>query len=68
MPGEMRLVSPVVEVEHVDLIEGIARLALALEHEPLAVRRPVAFAGAPAFDGEPPDARQEVALLVGRTG
>ena len=51
------------EVEHVDLVEGIARLALALEHEPLAVRRPVAFAGALAFDREPADAAQEVSLL-----
>ena len=59
MPGEMRLVSPVVEIEHVDLIERIARLALALEHEALAVGRPVALAGASAFDGEPADAREE---------
>ena len=50
-------------VQRVDLIEGIARLALALKDEPLAVRRPVALAGAAAFDGEPADARQEVALL-----
>ena len=61
VPGEMRLVSPVVEVERVDLIERIARLALALKHEPLAVRRPVALAGAPSLDRQPADARQEIA-------
>ena len=64
MPGEMRLVSPVAEIERVDLIEGIAGLALALKHDPLAVGRPVAFARALAFDRQPADARQEVALLV----
>ena len=52
------------QVERVDLVEGIARLALALKDEPLAVRRPVAFAGAAAFDRQPADARQEVALFV----
>ena len=56
MPGEMRLVSPVAEIEHVDLIERVARLALALEDEPLAVGRPVAFAGAASFDGQAADA------------
>ena len=56
-----------VEIERVDLIEGIAGLALALKDEALAVRRPVALAGALAFDGEPPDAREEVALLVSRS-
>src|SRR5205814_3701573 len=34
------------EIEDVDLIERILRLALALEHEALAVGRPVAFARA----------------------
>ena len=58
--------SPVARSSDIDLVEGIARLALALEHEPLAVGRPVAFAGALAFDGQPPDAGQEVALLVSR--
>ena len=56
------------QIEHVDLIEGIAGLALALEHQPLAVRRPVAFAGALAFDGQPPDAAQEIAFLRWRLG
>ena len=53
------------EVHHVHLIERIAGLPLALQHEPLAVRRPVAFAGPPPLDREPAHARQEVALLVG---
>src|SRR5439155_2049997 len=56
------------EVEHIDLIEGIPGLTLALKDEPLAVRRPVAFAGAPPFDGEPPNTRQEITLLVGGRG
>ena len=51
------------EIERVDLVEGIAGLAFALEHEALAVGRPVAFAGALALDGQAPDARQEVALF-----
>ena len=54
------------QVHHVLLVEGVARLALALQHQPLAVGRPVPFAGPPAFDREPADARHEVALLVGR--
>src|SRR5581483_3470576 len=33
------------EIQHVNLIERVARLALALEDEPFAVRRPVAFTG-----------------------
>jgi hypothetical protein len=54
------------EVHHEDLVEGVRRVALALKYQALAVRRPVAFAGALAFDGEPAHARQEVALLVRR--
>ena len=55
------------EVERVDLVEGVAGLAFALEDQALAVGRPVAFAGAASLDGEPADARQEIALsqLVG---
>ena len=52
------------EVEHVDLIERIARLALALEHETLAVGRPIAFAGAAPLYREPPDPRQKIALPI----
>src|SRR6185295_3810997 len=51
------------EIEDVNLIEGIARLALALKHDPLAVRRPVTLARASAFDGQAPHARQKVTLL-----
>ena len=73
MPGEMRVVSPDVEVDHVHLVERIAGLALALEHEPLAVGRPVAFARPLAFDGEPPHAGEEGRVpgwgaLLGRGG
>ena len=53
------------QIEHVDLIERVARLALALEDQPLAVRRPVAFAGALALDGQAADAGEEIALLIG---
>ena len=49
-------------VHHVDLVERIARLALALEHQPASVLRPVAFAGAAAFHREAPRPREEVAL------
>src|SRR6185436_11771473 len=42
------------EIEHVDLIERVAGLAFALEHDPLAVRCPVAFAGAFAFHRQAP--------------
>jgi hypothetical protein len=45
------------------LVEGIVRFALALEDEPLAIGRPVALAGALAFDGQSPDAAQKVSLL-----
>ena len=56
------------QIEHVDLIERVAGLALALKNEPLAIGRPVALAGTFALDGEPADARQEVALLIRRLG
>src|SRR5207247_5141348 len=51
------------EIERVDLIEGITRLALALKDEALAVGRPVAFSGAASLDGETADAAEEIALL-----
>jgi hypothetical protein len=54
------------EVEDVNLVERVAGLAFALEHQPLAVRRPIALAGALALDGEAADPRQEVALLACR--
>src|SRR5206468_3396002 len=38
--------------------------ALALKDDALAIGRPVSLAGAPAFDGEPANARQEIALFV----
>ncbi len=50
------------QVEAVNLIEGIARLALALEHQRLAVGGPVAFARAPSLHGEAPDPGEEVSL------
>src|SRR5262249_38792977 len=56
------------EVEHVDLVERVARLALALKDQALAVRRPVALARAAPFDGQPAHARPEVALLIARRG
>src|ERR1700681_2396770 len=54
------------EIERVNLVERIARLALALEDEPLAVRGPIALARALAVDCQTPDAREEVALLIWR--
>jgi hypothetical protein len=54
------------EVYGVDLIEGIARLAFALENEALPVGRPVALARPFAFDRETADARQEIPFLIGR--
>ena len=62
MPGEMRVDVAAGHVHQVDLIERIARLALALKDELTAVLRPVAFAGPAAFDGEPADPGEEVAL------
>jgi len=57
------------QVERVDLIERVARLALALKDQPPAVRRPVALACAATFDRQPADARQEITLFVlGRAG
>src|SRR5216684_875754 len=56
------------QIEHVDLIEGVPRLALALTDEALAVGRPVALAGTLALDRESTDAGQEVALLIRRHG
>ncbi len=47
------------EIEYVDLIEGVARLAFALKHEALSVRRPVSFARALAFDRESAHAREK---------
>jgi hypothetical protein len=58
----MRFVSPLVRIEHVDLVERIARVAFALEHEPLAVRRPVTLAGAFAFNGQTPHAAEETSF------
>src|SRR5262249_14447651 len=49
---------PARQIERVDLIERVAWFALALEHEPLAVRRPVTLAGAAAFNGQSTDARE----------
>src|SRR6185503_20264199 len=57
------------QVERVDLIEGVARLALALKDQPLAVGRPVALTSAATFDRQPPDAGQEITLpVLGRAG
>jgi len=52
------------QIEHVDLIEGVARLALALEHEACAIRRPVALAGAFAFHRQTADAAEKITFLV----
>ncbi len=65
-PVEMRLVSPLDQVERIDLIERIARFTLALEHQPLSVRRPVALAGTLALDRQAPHACQKVGFLVCR--
>src|SRR5436190_15862847 len=54
------------EIEDIDLIERVRGIALALEHQALAVGRPVALAGALAFHGQAADAAQERALLRGR--
>src|SRR5687767_589765 len=51
------------QIEHVDLIEGVAGFALALEDEALAVGRPVTFAGAFALDGQAANAAEKIALL-----
>jgi hypothetical protein len=56
------------EIEGVDLIERVARLALALEDQALSVGCPVAFAGAPALDSQPPDARKKIPLLIPARG
>src|SRR5207253_3986779 len=52
------------QIEYVNLIEGILRLALALKDHPLSVGRPVAFPGTSALDREAADACQKVAFLV----
>jgi hypothetical protein len=52
------------QIECVDLVKRVARFALALENEALAVGRPVAFSGAAAFDGQAPDAREKVTFLI----
>src|SRR6187397_3221892 len=49
-------------VHQIDLIEGIARLALALEYELPAVFRPIPLAGASSFDGETTNPGEEVTL------
>src|SRR6185436_1042829 len=49
------------QVERIDLIEGIARLALTLKDQPAAIGGPVALAGALAFDRQAAHAREEVA-------
>ncbi len=54
-PGDTRDTSPRRHIHQVDLIKGIARLPLALKDQPLAVGRPVALAGAPAFHRQAPD-------------
>ena len=57
MPGEMRSRLAGRQIDGVDLVEGVAGLALALKDETLAVGRPVPFACAPAFNRQPPDPR-----------
>ena len=52
------------EIEHVDLIERIAGLALALKHDSLAVGRPVALTGAPPFNGQATNSGEEITLLI----
>src|SRR5688572_11358903 len=49
-------------VHQIDLIEGIARLTLALEHELTAVLRPVPLAGASSFYREATNPGKEVTL------
>src|SRR5207344_2985163 len=44
-----------VQIERVDLVEGVAGLPFALEHETLAVGRPVALAGSLPLDRQAPD-------------
>src|SRR5918993_3925297 len=56
---------PGLHVHEVNLVKRIAGLALALKDELAAVGRPVAFASATAFDRQPADARQELALAGG---
>ena len=50
------------EVEGVDLVERIRRLALALEHHALAVGREIAFARPLPLNRQAPHARQKLAL------
>src|SRR5678816_3679280 len=59
--GHARRVSSL-HVHQIDLIEGISRLTLALEDQLRTVLRPVAFAGAPAFDRQTPDSGEKVAF------
>ena len=40
------------QVEHINLVEWVTRLAFALENQRLAVGRKVTFAAASAFEGE----------------
>ena len=51
-PGETRVVSPVSEIEQIDLVERIPLLALALENQLLAVGMKIAFAAALPFVDE----------------
>src|SRR5262249_23059535 len=54
------------EIDDVDLVEGVARFALALKHEALAVSRPVALSRAFTLDGEPSSPGEEIAFLIRR--
>ena len=53
------------EIESVDLVKGISRLALALEDESVAIGRKIAFTAAPAFQDQLPCIRKEPRLLRG---
>src|SRR5581483_590281 len=52
------------QIEHVDLVEGVSWLPLALKDDALAIGSPVAFARPPAVDREPANTGQEITLLI----
>ena len=55
-------------VHEIDLVEGVARLAFALEDHLFAIAAEVPFAGAGAFEGQLPDVGDKVCFsaLLGR--
>ncbi len=52
------------EIHEVDLIEGIAGLTLALEHEPRGVAAEVSLARAPSLEAELAHAGQQGAVVA----